>query len=99
MSDRFEVSQHDNQIYVTEMGAQMLHAEVNGPMDTTVQIGYDGRVEIDKMYGPTIFWSVRVSCDLATCEWVIERCFGPEGEWREVHRVPGQLDSDFTDRG
>jgi hypothetical protein len=54
-------------------------------------------VEIDKLYGSTVFWSLRVSCDLAACEWVIERSMGPMGDWKEWTRIPGQLDSDFTD--
>jgi hypothetical protein len=31
-----------------------------------------------------------------SCEWIIEREFGPQGEWREVARIPGQLEEDFS---
>lgn len=62
-----------------------------------IHISADDPIEVTKMFGPLIFWSIRVTADLESCEWVIERNFGPEGEWREVHRIPGQLDSDFTD--
>lgn len=95
---RFDVQQHDDgQVYLSENGAQMLHAQINGPMDVTVQVGHDGRVQIDKLYGPLVFWPIRVSMDFDSCEWVIERECGPEGEWREWTRIPGQLDADFTD--
>ena len=39
-----------------------------------------------------------VRCELATCEWVIERLMGPLGEWKEWTRIPGQLDADFSER-
>lgn len=99
MADRFEISQYDDgQIYVTENGQQMLHAKIRGPHDVEVQVGgHGGAVAIDKLYGPLIFWPIRVTLDLDACEWVIERHYGPEGEWLEAARIPGQLDSDFTD--
>lgn len=97
MSDRFEIQQHaDGQIYITEAGEQMHHVQINGPQDVEVQITGDGKVTIDKLYGPAIFWDVRVSCDLTSCEWVIERSMGPLGEWKEWTRIPGQIDADFT---
>jgi hypothetical protein len=98
VSQRFKFDQYDDgQIYVTENGRQMLHAEINGPMDVTVQVAVTGKVEIDKLYGPLIFWPIRVSLDRDSCEWIIERQFGPVGEWREMTRIPGQLDEDFSD--
>lgn len=62
-----------------------------------VEIMGDETVEIDKMYGPLVFWGIRVTPRIDTCEWVVEREYGPEGEWREVCRIPGQLESDFAD--
>lgn len=95
----FEMHQHaGRQIYITDSeGRQVLHAEVDGFMDTTVQIGHDGRVTIDKLYGPLVFWPIRISLDVEACEYVIERSMGPMGEWKEWTRIPGQLKEDFTD--
>lgn len=96
-TDRFQIDQYDDgQIYIkNETGEQMLHAELNGPMNVTVQIGPEGVVEVDKLYGPLVFWSIRVRPDVETCEWVVERNMGPTGdEWREYARIPGQLGSD-----
>jgi hypothetical protein len=96
--DRFELQQHaDGQVYISKNGEQMLHAQIRNRREVEIQIGADGVVEIDKMYGPMVFWSLRVSCDLATCEWVIERLMGPLGEWREWTRIPGQLEADFLE--
>lgn len=93
------MQQHaDGQVYVTENGEQRLHAVIHGQDDVEIQIGgHAGRVQIDKFYGPLIFWPIRVTLDMAGCEWVVERECGPVGEWREVTRIPGQLDSDFND--
>jgi hypothetical protein len=97
---RFELQQdEDGQIYVSENGTPLLDAELHGEGRVTVQIGIDGCVEVDKLYGPLIFASVRVRPDFESCEWVIEREHGTvPGDWREVARVPGQLESDFAER-
>lgn len=64
----------------------------------TVEIGANETVTIEKMYGPLVFWNIRVAAAFATCEWVIERLYGPgNDDWREVARIPGQLESDFID--
>lgn len=67
------------------------------PSRPVVEVGCGETIEIDKMYGPLVFWSIRVTADRETVEWVVEREFGPEGEWSEVTRIPGQLVSDFID--
>ena len=76
----------------------ILQGEVDGDR-REIWIGADDPVTftVEKMFGPLIFWSVRVTPDFESCEWIIEREFGPGSEWREVARVPGQLESDFTD--
>jgi hypothetical protein len=95
---RFDVQQHaDGQVYISEAGQQMHHVQIKGPNDVDVQIGADGKVTVDKLYGPMVFWPIRVSLDLDACEWVIEREYGPQGEWREATRIPGQLEEDFSD--
>lgn len=96
-SNRFEVDQYDDgQIYVSEDGAQMLHAKILNQHEADIQIGSTGKLTINKLYGPLIFWDIRVSCDIDSCEWVIERSMGPDGAWKEWCRVPGQLDEDFV---
>jgi hypothetical protein len=62
-----------------------------------VNIGSSQTVEIDKMYGPLIFASVRVRADASTCEWVVERETINTGDWYEVVRIPGQVDAEFAD--
>lgn len=99
-SERFTFAQYaDGQIYVREGDREMLHAEVRGEHDVEIQLTSNGRVAIDKLYGPLIMWPIRVRIDYEECEWVVERGDGPTETWREVARIPGQLDSDFTDHG
>lgn len=65
---------------------------------TLVEIAANEPVTVRKEYGPLIFIDVRVTADFASGEWIIERNDAADGDgWREVARVPGQLDSDFTD--
>lgn len=72
--------------------------------DVTVEVGPNHRVTIDKLFGPLIFFNLRISLDIQTCEWVIERQSirrdkkGDDEEvYTEVHRVPGQVASDWPD--
>ena len=99
MTDRFDVQQHDDgQVYISEAGEQMHHAKINGPHDVEVQVGgHGGSVTIDKLYGPMVFWPIRITLDIDACEYVIERNMGPQGEWTEWTRIPGQLEEDFSD--
>lgn len=95
---RFQIDQYDDgQIYVSENGEPRLHACILDGRRVEVQIAShnDPEVIIDKLYGPLVFAPIRVRLDVGSCEWIIERSDGPT--WREVARVPGQLDSDFTD--
>lgn len=87
----------DGYFCVSEDGIPLVQGEVEGER-CEIWIGADAPVQIEKIFGPTIFWSIRVRAELKTVEWVIERNFGPLGEWREVARIPGQLDEDFSDR-
>jgi len=97
--DRFTLQQReDGQIYVSEGGRALLHAQLHGEHHVTVQVGIDACVEVVKLYGSLIFASVRVRPDFESCEWIVERACGPlPGDWREVARVPGQLEEDFAD--
>lgn len=53
-------------------------------------------VTLNKLYGPTIFMSIRARPDLQRMEWVIERETGPQAEWKEWATIPAQLESDFS---
>lgn len=57
----------------------------------------DEPIVIDKMFGPLVFAPIRVTASIDTCEWIVERLYGENNEWREVMRVPGQIESDFTE--
>lgn len=60
----------------------------------TVEVGYQS-VSIDKMFGPQIFASLRITADPKTNTWLIERQDINSAEWVEWVRIPGQLKSDF----
>lgn len=95
MADRFAMQQHeDGQIYISEGREQMLHALIRSSEDVALQVGTKDTVEIQKDYGPLVFQSIRVKLDLDTCEWIIERQDAGIN-WREVTRIPGQLETDF----
>jgi hypothetical protein len=96
--ERFDIDAYkDGQIYVSEGREQMLHAKVRGPMDVEVHVGRDGRVTVEKMYGPLAFMDIRISLDVDSVEWVVERLSGADSEWHEWARIPGQLETDFED--
>lgn len=61
-----------------------------------IQFGYVPIV-LQKMFGPLIFCDLRIRADAETCEWVIERRNISTCEWSEVIRIPGQIESEFTD--
>lgn len=82
---------------ISHDGTSVLQGEVREKGKAEVHVSAGDTVTIDKMFGPLIFWSIRVTPDFGSCEWVVEREFGPHGEWYEVVRIPGQLDSDFGD--
>jgi hypothetical protein len=76
--------------------------------DTTLEIGPTDRVILKKIFGPTVFMDIRITQDLVTCEWVIERstilpCPNPEYAeestdwqvWVEWCRFPAQYDWEF----
>lgn len=93
--NRFKLQQHtDGQIYLTEEGQKRLHAQIKSETEVEIQVGVKDIVEIEKLYGPLVFQSIRVKLDLDTCEWIIERQDAGI-TWREVARIPGQLETDF----
>ena len=81
-----------------------MNVEVGGPqgklieaMDGEIHCMSDEPIVIEKMYGPLVFAGLRITADSESCEWVIDRATGPDGEYREWARVPGQLDENFLD--
>lgn len=74
--------------------------------EITVAVGYQS-VVMDKVFGASVFMNLRITADINTCEWVIERqtvlpCPDPEIEhtvdwvkWVEWCRIPGQFDWEF----
>jgi hypothetical protein len=90
----------DDQGYfcVSEDNVRLVQGEApDGDGGVTIFVGCDQLVVVDKMFGPLVFMPIRVRADFDLGEWIIEREFGPDAEWREVARIPGQLDSDFSD--
>jgi hypothetical protein len=62
--------------------------------EVTLSIGAYDIVEIEKLYGPLVFMPLRVTMDVEECQWVIYRGYSGD-DWREVARLPGQLEGDF----
>jgi len=62
-----------------------------------VQVACDTPVIIEKVFGPTIFASIRISASLERDGWLIERQTGPGDEWIPWVTIPAQLDMDFED--
>ncbi len=60
-----------------------------------LEIGYLS-VIIDKIFGPQIFASLKITPDTKTNSWVIERQRCDNAEWIEWIRIPGQLDFEFN---
>jgi hypothetical protein len=81
---------------VSDADGPLIQGEVTRDRTEIHTMG-DRTITIDKMFGPLAFWPIRVTADIDACEWIIEREHGPQGEWREVCRIPGQLEEDFTD--
>jgi len=59
--------------------------------------GSDRSLEINKMFGPTIFCDIRITPDTESVMWIIERQNIKTGEWSEVCRIAGQFASECED--
>lgn len=66
-----------------------------GHPDEAVEMGCE-TIKLDKLYGPLVFMSIRITASFENCEWIIERLYG-ENDWRVEARIPGQTDDDFPD--
>jgi hypothetical protein len=62
-----------------------------------IHIMGDDPVVIDKMFGPLIFFPIRVTADIDSGEWVVERQSGKDNEWHEEARIAGQRKEDFAE--
>jgi hypothetical protein len=63
-----------------------------------VEIGCDEPVKIDKMFGPAVFATLRITADYER-GWVIERQWIETGEWIEWCVIPAQIEQEFTSEG
>jgi hypothetical protein len=100
LDTRLDITQTPGgQIYVQEHGGEgYLHAKFEDDGTVELQTGAYSRIVLNKLYGPMVFCRLRITCDIDTCEWVVERQMGSSvGEWKEWARIPGQLESDFTE--
>jgi len=61
----------------------------------TFLMGCSNMVILDKVFGPLIFANLRIRANFDSCEWIIERERISDGEFIEVHRIPGQLREEF----
>ncbi len=64
--------------------------------EINIEVGYQS-VVIDKMFGPLIFASLRITPDAQSNKWIIERQNINDSEWVEWVRIPGQLAFEFKD--
>jgi hypothetical protein len=62
-----------------------------------VDICGDQPVEIDKLFGPLIFANLRVTADVKSNEWIIERQHIGTGEWSYITAIPGQIPGEFAE--
>lgn len=60
-----------------------------------IEVGYQS-VVINKMFGPLIFSSLRITADPKTNTWVVEREIIKTGDWVEWVSIPGQIDIEFN---
>ncbi len=61
-----------------------------------VEIGSNDTVEIDKLFGPTIFADLRITADVDR-GWVIERLWIKTGRYVEWCCIPAQIEEEFTE--
>jgi len=63
--------------------------------ETRIEIGTGDMVIIDKLYGPAVFATLRITPDVPRGVWVIERQRLDTDEWHEVVTIEAQLDEEF----
>jgi hypothetical protein len=67
-----------------------------GVEEVTVEIG-NHYVVIDKLYGSTVAFNLRIHFEASRAEWVIERQW--HNKYVEWARIPAQLEDDFGGYG
>lgn len=60
-----------------------------------LEIGSSDVVEIEKLFGPTVFADLRITADVKRGGWVIERMWIAKGEFVEWCVIPAQIDQEF----
>jgi hypothetical protein len=63
---------------------------------TSIRLGSDTPVILDKEFGPTIFASLRITADIKR-GWVIERQWIDNGQFIEWCVIPAQIELEFED--
>jgi hypothetical protein len=58
-----------------------------------IAMGCDDEIVLDKMFGPTVFATIRITPSLERGGWVIERAM--DRGWTEIMVLPAQVDADF----
>lgn len=62
-----------------------------------IEIGSGDVVEIDKLFGPTIFADLRITADFESGSWIIERMWIATGQYIEWCRIPCQIEQEFEE--
>lgn len=62
--------------------------------DHRIEVGPADVVEIEKLFGPAIFASLRITADYKR-GWVIEREWTKTGQWIEWCVIPAQIEAEF----
>jgi hypothetical protein len=61
----------------------------------TVEVGPDANVTITKMFGPTAASDLRITFDMPSCCWVVERQWALTGKFMEWVRIPAQIEAEY----
>ena len=92
---------NEKQFYVTEQHGQ---DEINVTESLTenpiqINVGINASLIISKLFGPTIFADIRITSVMKGREacWLIEREDIDTQEFKEIIKIPAQIDSDFPD--
>lgn len=77
--------------------------------DKVIEIGGE-RVIVNKLFGPTVFMDIRITPDVKSCCWIIDRltilpCPDPDSphdtpqwqKWVEWCRIPAQFEWEFRE--
>lgn len=80
---------------VSDKDGPLVQGEAQRGRPPEVHIMGDAPVVIDKMFGPLVFQSVRVTAEIESGDWVVER--EARDGWEEVARFAGQTAEYFAE--